>query len=320
MLYNLLISLVDQFSALNVFRYLTFRTGLSVMSSMLIVFLIGGPFIKFIETHKITGPIRDDGPLDHIVKKVGTPTMGGILILIGILFGTLLWADLKNSYIWVLLMVATSFGLLGAIDDYLKIKRNNSRGITSGMKIIFQIILSLISIFLTIVFIAMTTYLWIRNDELDNKVDQTLIFVVESIGSELTAAEGNMIQALSAQEDKETTIRLFDTTIKQIAEASRHMSFLSVSDISPLYTDDLIELSTATRMGAIELNRVAEIYGRTDSLTMRENELLEGLLELIMSVKIALVSKIEMGTTEIKFDKSLVEEAVNVSKDFQNKL
>ena len=73
-------------------------------------------------------------------------------------------------------------------------------------------------------------------------------------------------------------------------------------------------------MGAIELNRVAEIYDRTDSLTMRENELLEGLLELIMSVKIALVSKIEMGTTEIKFDKSLVEEAVNVSKDFQNKL
>ena len=180
--------------------------------------------------------------------------------------------------------------------------------------------ISSISIFLAIVFIATTTYLWIRNDELDNKVDQTLIFVVESIGSELTAAEGNMIQALSAQEDKETTIRLFDTTIKQIAEASRHMSFLSVSDISPLYTGDLIELSTATRMGAIELNRVAEIYGRTDSLTMRENELLEGLLELIMSVKIALVSKIEMGTTEIKFDKSLVEEAVNISKDFQNKL
>ena len=84
MLYNLLISLVDQFSALNVFRYLTFRTGLSVMSSMIIVFLIGAPFIKFIEAHKITGPIREDGPLSHIVKKVGTPTMGGVLILIGI--------------------------------------------------------------------------------------------------------------------------------------------------------------------------------------------------------------------------------------------
>ena len=150
MLYNLFISLIDQFSALNVFRYLTFRTGLSVMSSMIIVFLVGGPFIKFIESHKFTGPIRDDGPKDHIIKKVGTPTMGGILILIGILFGTLLWADLNNSYIWVLLMVAISFGLLGALDDYLKIKHNNSKGISSGAKIIFQIILSLIAVLLLI--------------------------------------------------------------------------------------------------------------------------------------------------------------------------
>ena len=103
MLYNFLISFIDQFSALNVFRYLTFRTGLSVMSSMIIVFLVGGPFIRFIESHKITGPIREDGPTDHIIKKVGTPTMGGLLILIGILFGTLLWADLNNHYIWILL-------------------------------------------------------------------------------------------------------------------------------------------------------------------------------------------------------------------------
>ena len=63
---------------------------------MIVVCLIGGPFIKFIGSHKITGPIREDGPIDHIIKKVGTPTMGGLLILIGILFGTLLWADLKN--------------------------------------------------------------------------------------------------------------------------------------------------------------------------------------------------------------------------------
>ena len=152
MLYNFLISLVDQFSALNVFRYLTFRTGLSVMSSMIIVFLIGGPFIRFIGSHKMTGPIRKDGPIDHIVQKSGTPTMGGLLILAGILFGTLLWADLNNHYIWVLLMVVTSFGLLGAMDDYLKIKHNNSRGISSLMKIICQVILSLIAIFLLLNF------------------------------------------------------------------------------------------------------------------------------------------------------------------------
>tara|TARA_B100000029_G_scaffold114314_1_gene106814 strand:+ start:7976 stop:9061 length:1086 start_codon:yes stop_codon:yes gene_type:complete len=152
MLYNFLISLVDQFSALNVFRYLTFRTGLSLMSSLIIVFLIGGKFIKFIESRKITGPIREDGPSDHIIKKVGTPTMGGVLILIGILFGTLLWADLNNSYIWVLLFVATSFGLLGALDDYLKIKGGNSKGLSSLIKIVCQVILSLIAIFLLIKF------------------------------------------------------------------------------------------------------------------------------------------------------------------------
>jgi len=151
-LYSFLISLIDQFSALNVFRYLTFRTGLSVMSSMIIVFLIGGPFIKFIESRKITGPIRDDGPADHIIKKIGTPTMGGLLILIGILFGTLLWADLNNYYVWILLMVSTTFGLLGFADDYLKIKHNNSKGISSGLKFFFQIILSLIAIFLLMEF------------------------------------------------------------------------------------------------------------------------------------------------------------------------
>ena len=152
MLYSFLISLVDQFSAFNVFRYLTFRTGLSVMTSMLIVFLIGGSFIKFFQTHKITGPIREDGPIDHIIKKAGTPTMGGLLILVGIILSTLLWADLKNSYIWILLMVVISFGLLGAIDDFLKIKRNNSKGIASGVKIICQIILSLIAVMLLLKF------------------------------------------------------------------------------------------------------------------------------------------------------------------------
>ena len=152
MLYNFLISLVDQFSALNVFRYLTFRTGLAVMSSLLIVFIIGGPFIRFIQFHKITGPIRDDGPISHIVKKTGTPTMGGLLILIGILFGTLLWADLKNSYVLILLFVTTSFGLLGAIDDYVKIKRENSKGISAWVKIISQITLSLISVLLLLKF------------------------------------------------------------------------------------------------------------------------------------------------------------------------
>ena len=150
MLYNFLISLVDQFSALNVFRYLTFRTGLSVMSSMIIVFLVGGPFIKFIQNHKITGPIREDGPIDHIVKKVGTPTMGGILILIGILFGTLLWADLTNTYIWIVLYITFGFGLIGFIDDYMKLN-GNSDGIKPSVKLIAQVFVAFASVLFSLI-------------------------------------------------------------------------------------------------------------------------------------------------------------------------
>ena len=147
MLYSLLTSFVDQFTFLNVFKYLTFRTGLSLISSMIIVFLIGGPFIKYFSQRKITGPIREDGPIDHIFKKTGTPTMGGILILIGMLLSTLLWADLSNIYIWFLIFIASSFGILGAIDDYLKIKNNNTIGLSWILKIIVQIILAFIGIY-----------------------------------------------------------------------------------------------------------------------------------------------------------------------------
>ena len=101
MLYSFLVSLVDTFSFLNVFKYITFRIGLSVVTSLTIIFLIGNPLIKYFSKKQITGPIRQDGPIDHIIKKSGTPTMGGLMILIGIIVSTLMWADLKNVYIWI---------------------------------------------------------------------------------------------------------------------------------------------------------------------------------------------------------------------------
>ena len=118
------------------------------MSSMIIVFLIGGPFIKYFSQKKITGPIREDGPISHIFKKVGTPTMGGVVILIGMLISTLLWADLSNIYIWFLIFVASSFGILGAIDDFLKIRNANSSGLSPKLKFIVQLFLALIAVFL----------------------------------------------------------------------------------------------------------------------------------------------------------------------------
>ena len=146
MLYSFLTSFISEFSFLNVFKYLTFRTGLSLISSMIIVFVIGGPFIKYSSQRKITGPIRKDGPIDHIIKKSGTPTMGGVVILIGMLLSTILWADLDNVYIWFLIFIASSFGILGAIDDFLKIKNSNSAGLSLKLKLIIQIILALIAI------------------------------------------------------------------------------------------------------------------------------------------------------------------------------
>ena len=133
MLFNLLTSLIDQYSFLNVFKYLTFRTGLSVITSLLIVFIIGGPLIKIFSEKMITGPIRQDGPIDHIIKKTGTPTMGGLMILIGIIVATLMWADLKNIYIWIVLFVCTSLGMLGFADDYLNMKKQAEK-VGSGSK------------------------------------------------------------------------------------------------------------------------------------------------------------------------------------------
>tara|TARA_B100000902_G_scaffold365235_1_gene385996 strand:- start:1728 stop:2813 length:1086 start_codon:yes stop_codon:yes gene_type:complete len=150
MLFNLLTSLVDQFSFLNVFKYLTFRTGLSVVTSLIVVFIIGGPLIKLFSEKMITGPIRQDGPIDHIIKKSGTPTMGGVIIIIGIVSSTLLWADLQNIYVWTLIFVALALGGLGLLDDILKIKHKNSQGLKSRYKFLGQIIIGVITLLILI--------------------------------------------------------------------------------------------------------------------------------------------------------------------------
>ena len=148
MLYSLILELVDQYSFLNVFKYLTFRTGLAMFTSMVVVLLVGTPFINFFSAKQILDPIRDDGPTDHIIKKIGTPTMGGVLILLGLFSGILLWGNLSNFYIWFLLFIVTSFGLLGAYDDYKKIKYKNSSGISFKFKIITQVFIAVVGILL----------------------------------------------------------------------------------------------------------------------------------------------------------------------------
>ena len=160
MLYNFLLNFVDTFTFLNVFKYITFRTGLAVFTSLIIVLLIGNPFIRFFANKEITNPIRDDGPTDHIIKKIGTPTMGGVIILTGLLVSVLMWSDLKNIYIIFALYIAISFGLLGAYDDYKKIKFKSSSGISSKIKISIQVILAILGVLFLVQFS--------NNDELSN--------------------------------------------------------------------------------------------------------------------------------------------------------
>ena len=139
MLYHLLYPLSGEFPALNVFRYITFRTGGAVVTAMLIAFVFGPSMISWMRRKQGKGqPIRTDGPQTHIVEKAGTPTMGGVLILVSMLVSTLLWAPLDNVYVWVVVGVTAAFGLLGFYDDYLKVTKQNPTGVTGKGKLVAQ--------------------------------------------------------------------------------------------------------------------------------------------------------------------------------------
>jgi phospho-N-acetylmuramoyl-pentapeptide-transferase len=119
-----LVDLSDKLSVLNVFRYITFRTGGAVVTALLFVFLFGPFIIDNLRLRQGKGqPIRTDGPKSHILTKAGTPTMGGLMILSGTLVSTLLWANPSNPYVWIVLFVTLSFGLVGFYDDYLKVTK-----------------------------------------------------------------------------------------------------------------------------------------------------------------------------------------------------
>ena len=145
MIYNFLYDYVGDYTFLNIFKYLTFRSGAAFITSILISFLAGPHIINFLKKkQKIGQPIREDGPKWQIEAKKGTPTMGGTMILLAVISSTLLWADINNKYIWLILFVTFSFGLIGFIDDYIKLSRNSYKGLSSLLKVIFQIIISLI--------------------------------------------------------------------------------------------------------------------------------------------------------------------------------
>ncbi len=139
MLFHLLFPLADQIGPLNLFRYITFRSGGALVTALLISFLLGGRIIAWLKAKQRHGqPIRADGPESHLLTKKGTPTMGGVLILLAMAASTLLWADLRNGYVWAVLMVTIGFGGIGFCDDYLKLTKRDSKGLPGKLKLASQ--------------------------------------------------------------------------------------------------------------------------------------------------------------------------------------
>lgn len=145
-------SFSGDFAVLNVLRYLTFRTGGAVITAMVMAFVFGPAIIRWLKSRQANGqPIREDGPESHILTKQGTPTMGGMMMLLAIAVSTLMWADLSNGYVWAVLIVTLGFGTIGFIDDYLKVTKSHAGGLPGRVKLAAE------------AFIAIAVAIWIVN-------------------------------------------------------------------------------------------------------------------------------------------------------------
>ena len=133
----------DAFGPLNVFRYITFRAGGAVVTALLFVFLFGPRIIALLRVRQGKGqPIRKDGPQSHIVAKTGTPTMGGLMILSGLVVSTLIWANLTNPFVWVVLGVTLAFGAIGLYDDYLKVTKQTHKGLPGRVRLAIEAVIA----------------------------------------------------------------------------------------------------------------------------------------------------------------------------------
>jgi phospho-N-acetylmuramoyl-pentapeptide-transferase len=142
-MFYFLSALSDQFQGFNLFRYITFRSGGAVITALLISFIFGSRIIAWLKSKQGEGqPIRDDGPQGHLVRKKGTPTMGGFLVLLALTVSTVLWADLRNPYVWIVLGMTVSFGLIGFFDDYRKLMRRSPHGLPGRTKLLIEVILA----------------------------------------------------------------------------------------------------------------------------------------------------------------------------------
>ena len=146
MLPDFFLTYTEYFQPLNLFKYITFRSIGALLTALLISFIFGPKIIALLKKMQKKGqPIRSDGPQSHIIFKTGTPTMGGLLIVLAFTISTVLWAKLDNAYIWIILGVAISFGFIGLLDDWIKVSKMTSNGLKSYQKIIPQIFIAFIA-------------------------------------------------------------------------------------------------------------------------------------------------------------------------------
>jgi len=146
MLFVLAHPLTRDVSALNVLHYITFRSGAACLTALVMSFLIGPGLIRWLRrTQRMGQPIRADGPARHLVEKAGTPTMGGMLILLATLGSTVLWVDLRNRYVWAVMGVTFGYGLLGFADDWLKLARHSHKGLAGRLKLLGQATIGLLA-------------------------------------------------------------------------------------------------------------------------------------------------------------------------------
>ncbi len=153
MLYSFLYPLAHQIGPFNLFRYITFRTAGAILTALFISLWLGPRCIRWLKSRQKHGqPIRDDGPQSHLLTKVGTPTMGGTLMLLAITVSTLLWANLSNGFVWVVLAVTIGFGALGAMDDYRKLTKQSSKGLSAKGKFLIQVLIGAIATYFIMLF------------------------------------------------------------------------------------------------------------------------------------------------------------------------
>jgi phospho-N-acetylmuramoyl-pentapeptide-transferase len=146
MIFNLLAPYASDFALFNLVRYHTFRAGAACMTALLICLVFGSPIIRWLRSFQRGGqPIRDDGPERHLVEKKGTPTMGGVMILLALVVSTLLWSDLRSGMVWAVLVVTVGYGALGFADDWLKVTKRNSKGVSGRMKLAVQAAIGLLA-------------------------------------------------------------------------------------------------------------------------------------------------------------------------------